>query len=326
MIFVTGGTGLLGRQILSDLLVESSEEICALKRKTSKIPTNLASSKINWIDGDLLDFDVINEAVRNANKIYHCAAMVSYNPRKKTEMIRTNSKSTKLLVDLSLKHNIEKFCFISSIATLGESIGDSLITENIPFDTNAENSAYSLSKYYSELEVWRGIEEGLNAIILNPSIIIGSGDWTKSSSNMFLTVWNELKIYTEGVCGFVYSKDVSKAAINLMNSDVKNENFIVSAENKTFKEIFDAIAANLGKKKPKWKPSKSLAIIFAQFENIKSFLFNTNPLITKETAETAYKRNLYSSGKLINTINFQFTPINKAIEQTAKIFVDDYRR
>ena len=201
--------------------------------------------KVEWIKSDLLNPAVLEDAFIGVEYVYHCAAMVSFKKRDKNQMLKVNIEGTSNVVNLSLDYNIKKLCYVSSTAAIGNTTNGDFITEKIDWQNDVALSKYSISKYFAEMEVWRGSEEGLDVVIVNPSIIIGGGDWNSSSSNLFLKVWNGLRFYTLGVNGFVYINDVVKSMTELMNSDIKNERYLVIAENLTFQTLFNYISEYL---------------------------------------------------------------------------------
>ncbi len=329
MIFVTGGTGLVGSHLLYKL-TKSNDNIIALKQKTSNINNvkyifsiyeknyEKLFNKIRWINGDIRNNLLLNDITKDISTIYHTAAFVSYNKRHKQKIYDINVNGTKNIVNACLQNNINELCYISSISSLGEN-NNNPITEETCWKEN-NNTNYSKSKYLAELEVWRGIAEGLNTIIINPSVILGPGFWNKGSSAIFTTIKNNLKYYTNGSTGFVDVRDVVEILINLKNKKAYNTRFIVSSENINYKDIFIYIAKKLNSKPPKKYATPTLTKIAYNIEHIKSFLLNTNPLITKETAITAHKKLLYSNKKIINFLNFKFIPINDSIDFTSEIF------
>ena len=206
--------------------------------------------KIEWVNADLLNIPELELAFQGVTKVYHCAAWVSFNPKHKENMMQTNIEGTTNIVNLCLAHRIHKLCHISSVASLGCPKDGSSTNENTYWLNSPENSYYSLSKYYSEMEVWRGIEEGLNAVIVCPAIILGPGKREKGSSMIFKQVWKGLFFYTSGTNGFVDVRDVVNVMIQLMKGKIKSERFILCSESIPFKKTFDHIAKALERKNP----------------------------------------------------------------------------
>ena len=332
MIFLTGGTGLVGAHILLKL-TESGQKVKALKRKRSSLTviknifshykkTDLLKS-IEWIEGDLLDLFSLQEGIKGCNTVIHCAAIVSFNPKDFKKVMKINVEGTANIVNICLENNIEKLAYISSIATLNDE-KNQVRTEDSFWKESKSNSQYAKSKYLSEQEVWRGIEEGLNSIIVNPSVILGPGDWTKGSSQMFEKVWKGLKFYSSGSTGYIDVLDVAKCVVKLLEKEIINERFILNAENKKYRDIFDSIAENLNKPKPHIKVSPLIKEIAWRIEWLKSFITNKSPLITKETANTAMKNKSFSNEKIIKTLDYKFIPIEESIKHYSQWFLEEY--
>ena len=332
MIFLTGGTGLVGAHILLKL-TESGQKVKALKRKRSSLTviknifshykkTDLLKS-IEWIEGDLLDLFSLQEGIKGCNTVIHCAAIVSFNPKDFKKVMKINVEGTANIVNICLENNIEKLAYISSIATLNDE-KNQVRTEDSFWKESKSNSQYAKSKYLSEQEVWRGIEEGLNSIIVNPSVILGPGDWTKGSSQMFEKVWKGLKFYSSGSTGYIDVLDVAKCVVKLLEKEIINERFILNAENKKYRDIFDSIAENLNKPKPHIKVSPLIKEIAWRIEWLKSFITNKSPLITKETANTAMKNKSFSNEKIIKALDYKFIPIEESIKHYSQWFLEEY--
>ncbi len=233
MIFVTGASGLLGSHLVQ-ALVQNHQTVSALYR--SSIPRFKGSEKVTWIEGDILDMPNLEEALQNVQFVYHCAAMVSFHPKHKHDLYTTNVEGTANVVNACLNAGVQKLLYVSSVSALGRGTGGAATDENSQWSAE-QSSTYGKTKYLAEMEVWRGIGEGLEAVIVNPSIILGAGEWTKGSSQIFKTVYEEFPWYTEGTTGFVDVADVVTAMILLMNSNITAQRFIVSAENRQYKEF-----------------------------------------------------------------------------------------
>lgn len=312
MIFVTGGTGLLGGYLLKELVAQN-KEVTAIYR--SEIPDEPYAQHINWIKGDILDIVLLEEIMEKAQQVYHCAGYVSFNPRKKHLMMQTNIDGTANVVNAALNTGVKKLVHVSSVSALGRKQEAKEITEETKWSEENNNSSYGRSKYFSELEVWRGIGEGLNAVIVNPVIILGVGDWNESSAALFKNAWNEFPWYTEGVSGFVDAADAAKAMVLLMESDISNERFILSAENWAFKDVFSAMATSFGKKPPHRKVQALMAALLWRLEKIKNFFTGIDPLLTKETADTAKRKVFFNNSKLLKFLpGFSYRPLHETIE------------
>jgi nucleoside-diphosphate-sugar epimerase len=334
MILVTGATGLVGSYLLYDLL-KSEERVRALLHNpdsvnhTRKIFNSLGADgetlirKIEWVEGDVLDYFSLADAMVGVQKVYHCAAIVSFDPRDRDLMMKINVDGTANVVNAALEAGVDKLCHVSSIASLGRTENSDIIDEKSQFRTSSYNSKYSLSKYAGEREVWRGTAEGLKAVIVNPSVILGYSDSEKGSTKMFSTICRNSMFYGTGINGFVDVQDVVRAMIGLMESNVYNERFVVSGGDFSYREIFTLIARGFGKSDPKFAvPGRVLDIVW-RLEWLRSKFSGAKPLITKETARTSKGRFYYSTKKLNYTLNFEFTPIEKTISRTCRLMSED---
>lgn len=328
--FITGSTGLLGAKLVFDLY-EKHYQVYALKRKNTPVDKMVNSLKfytntpqkiidsINWVNGDILDSDILSQHITADMDIYHCAAMVSFNPKNTLELTEVNVNGTAILVNVCVEKKVRKFCHVSSIGALGSSVNGKPIDTDSQWIPNGK-SPYSKSKYYSEMEVWRGIAEGLNSVIVNPAVILGCGDWESSSATFFSRVNKGMNYYTLGTTGFVYVNDVSCSMIQLMESEVSSERFILSEDTYSYKYIFESIAKDLGVKSPQKKATSLHTAIAWRFETFRTFFTKGEPLITKYSHKTAHSYSNYNGKPITQTINFKYTSISKAIEIIAQKF------
>jgi len=325
MILVTGGTGFLGAHLVYRLL-QKEQKIRVLKRESSRFDLihrvfkfyeksfDEYSHRIEWVDGDLLDIFSLEDALDGVSEIYHTAALVSFHRMDHDNMKEVNVKGTANLVNAALTKKISGFCHVSSIAALGRADNNKIIDEENVWKTSDKNSAYAVSKYGSEREVWRGIEEGLKAFIVNPSIIIGPGEMNSGTGKLITTVLNGLKFYTSGINGFVDVRDVVQIMIDLMDMGVWGERFIVSSQNMNYKDIFHTIAKNIGKRPPAFRATKWMGEIAWRIEHLKGLISGNKPLITKETAKTAINSYLYSNEKIKQNLDFEFIPVEQSLK------------
>ncbi len=320
---ITGSGGLLGSYLIRELL-NDGEQIVALYR--SSIPVLLSAeevARVEWVKGDILDLVVLEELMQDCRKVFHCAGIVSFNPSREEELYKINVEGTANVVNAALAAGVEKLVHVSSVASLGRKRNNETVNEKVKWDENANPSVYGKTKYLGELEVWRAISEGLNAVMVNPSIILGVGDWNHGSSATFKNANNEFPWYTEGISGFVYAEDVAKLMVLLMKSDISGERFIVSAENKSYQSVFSEMAMAFGKKAPSRKVSPFLASLVWRIERFKSLFTGSDPLLTKETAETAQQKVYFDNIKVLTALpGFQFTPVSDAIRICCKAYLE----
>lgn len=326
-ILITGGTGLLGSQLVFDLVM-SAEKVRVLKRTTSS--TALLKKKfkqqphlyneIEFVDGDVLDIFSLEDALDGISHVYHCAAMVSFLANDNNLMQQINADGTANVVNACLHKGIKKLCHVSSVAALGRTEKGDVIDENAVWENSNYNTNYAISKYNAEREAWRGIAEGLNTVMVNPTVIIGEGNFKTDSSVLFANVYKGLKFYSEGVNGFVDVRDVSRCMIELMNRDISNERFVISGDNKSYKEVLFTIADKLQVKRPSIKVNAMLAEVAWRTEMLKSFFTGSKPMVTKETARTALNRHYYSSEKIKKALGIDFISLGASIKHWANFF------
>jgi dihydroflavonol-4-reductase len=319
-ILVTGATGLVGSHLIKALL-QCRKNVKALYR--TSIPQFENADKVEWCQADILDISSLEDAMQGAKKIYHCAAIVSFNPKQKKLLHATNIEGTANVVNACLQNDVEKLLYVSSVSAFGRKGVKEIISEQMQWSDETNTSEYGRTKYFAEMEVWRGIGEGLNAVIVNPTIILGAGDWSKSSSAIFKNVYNEFPWYTEGVTGFVDVEDVVKAMISLMESDISGERFILSAANLSYGELFTAIAKTFNKKIPDKRVTPFIAELVWRAEAVKSSLNGHAPLITKETARTAQAKVFFDNSKLLKFLpQFHYT----VMQETIKRIYGEYKK
>ena len=334
MIFVTGGTGLVGSHILLRLAKEGIS-FKALKRETSslQICENVFShyaakdlfAKINWETGDVNDIPSLENAMEDCSRVLHCAGIVSFHPAEAELMRKVNIEGTANVMNVALSKGIKKLGYVSSIAALGRNSTVGIVDEECYFKATKLDSNYALSKYYAEQEVWRASQEGLDVVIVNPSVILGPGDWNKGSSQIFQKIHSGLKLYTTGSTGYVDVIDVANSLVDLLLSSIKNERFIVNGANLKYRDCFDRIAIALGKPKASIKVTPFLKEVAWRLEAIRSFITSKTPLLTKETANSAMTDGAYSTEKIKKEIDFQFTEIETTIQKYANWFLADLK-
>jgi dihydroflavonol-4-reductase len=336
MILVTGGTGLLGSNLIYEL-TSKGEKVRALKRISSKPeivrkvfgyytehPDELFSG-IEWLDGDITNTAEVFAAVKGVKKIYHTAGFVSFNPRDNADILRINVKGTENIVNACLENGIEKLCFVSSTSAIGQGEDGETLNEEMYWTKKGKESIYAASKYQAEMEVWRGINEGLNAVIVNPSIIIGPGDWKRSSLRLFYEIYKGIRFYTEGITGYVDVRDVVKAMILLMNGNFSGERYIVSEGNYSYKKILTMIADSLGKRPPDILATPFMTRIAYLLDGIWSSLIKADRRITKDILTASHRNILFSNDKIRNTTGMEFIPVADSILYTAKYFLRDIK-
>ncbi|SCY39897.1 Nucleoside-diphosphate-sugar epimerase [Nonlabens sp. Hel1_33_55] len=328
MILVTGGTGLVGGHLLYRFR-ESEQIINAIYRTTESIDitrrifdtynTGDAAlvDNINWIHADILDLPSLEQAMEGITQVYHCAAALEADSFE--EMKKVNVTGTQHLVDLSIALNIKKFCYVSSISTLGNPIAKKPINEEDFFNPDAKNTDYAISKYGGEMEVWRASQEGLPVIIVNPGVILGEGAYDKGSGKLFQKTNEKQPFYTSGSSGFVDVRDVVAIMQQLMESDIKGERYILIAENVKFKKLLDLIAEKLEVKKPSIKLRKWMLYSAYLILKIPSWLGITKGL-SRAQIHSLTSKTTYSNDKINTTLGYEFINLKESIERVALDF------
>ncbi len=275
-------------------------------------------SRIDWFPADILDHPALSEALEGISRVYHCVAIVSFDPSERNKVIKDNIESTANIVNLCLDNNLEKLCHVSSVSAIGNRYDGEPASEEDFWKPSKRRHAYSISKFHSEMEVWRGIEEGLNAVIVNPSVILGPGNWKRGSAAFFTRIQKGLKYYTGGMTGFVDVRDVCRCMIGLMESDISGERFIINSENIYYRDLFNMIADALEKPRPSKYASRQLVEAGWRLEWLRSRLTFSKPLLTRETARSGRSISRFSNEKIRKALGCGFFPVRETIGWTAR--------
>ncbi|WP_437920601.1 SDR family NAD(P)-dependent oxidoreductase [Sphingobacterium sp. LRF_L2] len=315
MVLVTGGTGFLGSTLIK-FLVDEGVAVIAIKRAASHIPDILRSSSlVQWFDADVTDYFALADLFSEVKEVYHCAAKISYQKADWDDMLHTNIEGTKHIVNLCLEHGA-RLIHVSSIAAIGPSKANELITEDTKWDEGAYISKYALSKYESEMEVWRGIVEGLDAVIVNPSVIMGLGTGKKASKVIFDMVNRGLKIYPPGTVGIVDVEDVSRIMIALMaQSHISGERFILNSENLTNKSLLERIARLINKPAPTIEAKQAILEIAWRASTCLAWIRGKRPTLTKDAARASAAKWAYSNQKITDTTGYHFKPVDVTLQE-----------
>ena len=323
MILITGGTGFLGAYIIKEL-VEKGHMVRAIRRN-SKLPHYISTdilNKVEWVEGDILDINSLEDAMRDINTVIHSAALVSFIRKERKQMYQVNVEGTANMVNVALEKEVKRFIHISSVAALGRTAGGGHVNEEKKWEESKVNTHYAISKYKAEIEVWRGFAEGLSGVILNPSTILGYGDWNNSSSAIFKKVYEEFSWSTPGLNGFVDVEDVSKVVVLFAENTMTEQRYIVNSDNWTFEKLQQTIADNFNKKRPSQKASLPLMNIAWRLEALKSMVTGHKPLLTKESVRVANSKTHFENDKILKALpEFSFTPLEEAIKKTCSHYL-----
>lgn len=336
MILVTGGTGLVGSHLLYKLL-KTNQKVKAIYRREHKLALvqkvfayysddfEMLYQKIEWINADITDVPSLQIAFKDVDYVYHCAAFVSFEPDQYHHLRKINIEGTANVVNLCLYNQVKKLCYVSSIATIGHHPDQQkLITEDTQWNQEDDNSAYAITKYGAEMEVWRGTQEGVDAVILNPGIIIGPGLWNSGgSSSLIKKIYNGMPYYTKGVTAYVDVADVVRAMVLLMQSPIKNERFIVISENLSFKEFQLQTALALGVKPASKEATSFILGIGWRLDWLNRLVTGKRRRLSRQMTKSARSITKYDATKLKNVLDFEFKPLQLSIKQSCQLFLKD---
>ena len=313
MILVTGANGLLGSYICRKLLSEDLP-FMALKRPHSDLSLlEEVKDDIQWIVGDLDDLETLEDKIKGIKTVIHSAALMSFHSADRSKMTKVNVLGTRNLVNLCLRAGIPELIYISSVAALGRPKNIREIDENTKWQPSGLNSAYGESKYFAELEVWRGQAEGLKTTVVNPSVILGPGDWEKSSAKIFKYVWDERPAYASGKINYVDVRDVADIVVDLHKGDLHGERFIINAGNANYKDVFNIIAKHFNKKPPGIKVSPWMMAPAVSAAKVISWLKREKPALTIESARLSQSDFYFKNDKIIHRLAFQFRSLEDTL-------------
>lgn len=332
MNFVSGGSGLIGVQLIIGLLKRDEHVVAQFRNQDHKLfaekiiknalPNNNLS-KLRWVKGDINDHFFLEDNIEEGAKVFHTAGFVSFDDRKKEMLYKANIEGTAAIANEALLKNSQCFVHVSSTAALDYARDSSV--KNEEFVWNDKNkSAYAMSKYYGELEVHRAGAEGLNYVVVNPAIVLGPGEWNKGSSKLFKNAYQEFPFYTEGVNAFVSSIDVAEIMIQLSKTNIRSERFVLFSEHLDFKSIQNLMANAFQKKVPKYKVNAFMAIIAPIFARIFSFFSGKDAIITRNSSQSSVSKTYFNNEKVINALGYKFTCIENVINESAEVFKNLY--
>lgn len=330
MILVTGGTGIVGSHLLL-LLSKKKQPIVATYRDDTKIAPISAFFKlhkaeesfknIEWKKADITDVFTMEKIFNGIEYVYHCAAFVSFEVHHRNKLTKINTEGTANIVNLSIKNKVKKIAYVSSVSALGEENSDNIITENNPWNNEKNHSYYAYSKYGAELEIWRGTQEGLPAVIINPGLILTPFFWDQSSGEFFRKIEKALPFYPIGQTGFVTAEDVAFTLNALMESSIENERYILVAENITYKNIFGKIATAIQGKKPKLPLKKSLLFVIYFLDKIISFLGIRKSFMSLPLIDSMCSQRIFDGSKITRHLPFKYQNISESVDKIGAAYL-----
>ncbi len=330
MNLVTGATGMLGTHVMLELLTRGKKVKALVRNGANKtlvkevfefyFPNKEYYNQITWVEGDVLDVVSLQEAMQDCSTVYHTAAIVSYHSADRKKMYRINVEGTANVVNASMEMGVQQLCHVSSISALGKSVQGKMLTEDVEWKTSSNNSHYSVTKQLAEMEIWRGIQEGLPAVIVNPGVIIGPGDFSRSSGSMYTKLNEGLNYYPQGGTGVVGAKDCASIMVDLIEKKIFEQRFLLISENMTMKTVFESVSESLGKMKPQKVASNFILQVARTGEWFKEKFTGKKALITREMVRNTSLHVMYSNEKIVLALGRNFEPIHISIKQTGDFF------
>jgi nucleoside-diphosphate-sugar epimerase len=319
-VLVTGGTGFLGAYILKNL-IEKGFTVRATRRSAALpffIPSEILE-KVEWVDADVLDVVSLEDALEGVWAVIHAAAIVSFDRKDRDKMYQVNVEGTANVVNCAVESGVKRLIHVSSVAALGRTSRKEMVTEEKKWEDNSSNTHYAISKHHAEMHVYRGFAEGLEGVVINPSTILGYGNWYQSSCAIFKNAYKGFNWYTKGINGFVGVEDVAEATVQLLESDISQERYILNAENWPFQKLFNTIADNFGKPRPAREATKAMGELAWRMESMKAMLTGSKPLLTRETAKVAQSQTSFDNSALCAALpGFSFTPLETVIANSCE--------
>jgi nucleoside-diphosphate-sugar epimerase len=331
VILVTGATGLLGSHLTAALLMQN-KKVRALYRDKSKLENTkqiLAYysnepekyfAQIEWCEADVTDYFSLQEPFTGITEVYHCAGLVSFDENDSKLLYSINAEGTAHVINTCLEKGIRKFCHVSSVATLQVEANKKYIDEFSVWKTASGNSSYAITKYRGEFEAWRGAAEGMHVLVVNPSVILGSGCWGQSSTKLITQCYKGLPIYTEGITGYVDVRDVVTCMIKLMDENKFGQRYILNSENFSFKEVTHQLQQNFNKPISKIRAGKFLLNIVLAGDTLRRIITNRKPSITKSMIRSAQSKSFYDNAKVCKELNYHFIPVKESLEYVSELY------
>jgi dihydroflavonol-4-reductase len=324
MILVTGATGFVGEQLVAQLLARG-QQVRALYRQHHKIgcqgvlkPDQIA--QVDWVKADLNDYYALEEAMEDVEKVFHTAAFISYDPRQREAMFKTNIQGTAQVVNAALHSGVKRLLYVSSIAALGQAPEPGqTIDETASWKGDKGQSNYAISKFRAENEVWRGMEEGLEVVVVCPSVILGPGLVASGSNQLFRKIKQGMRFYSPGATGFVDVRDVATALCELDAQNIIGRRFVLNAHNLSYQDLFREMAKQLGVPAPSLLPLRWMAEIGWRVNQIIARINGKMPFITRETVRSAYSRKSFGGTAILKVLpNFNYLPLNSTLQAGAE--------
>lgn len=337
MNLITGATGIVGAHVALQLLMQN-KPVVAIKRKDSDLTktkklffyytadAQILFDKIKWVEADINDIFSILDALEGIETVYHCAGFVSFNKKDRKQMYKINAEGTANIVNACLEKNIKALCHVSTIATLQNPDITKNIDESVYWKSSPAASDYAISKYNGEREVWRGIEEGLHAVIVNPGVILSPGFWNQSSGKIIQNCYKATSFYTNGSSGTIDAKDVAACMIELVEKKQFNKRFVLIENNYSFRELFSQIHKQLGRKEPGIEAGKWMLKLARYADAFRALITGKEQILTKETVIAALEKNTFNNQRIKQALNYQFVPLTETTKFICQAYLNDLKK
>jgi nucleoside-diphosphate-sugar epimerase len=313
MVVITGASGLLGLTLV-DHFSKRNIPVTALYRK-SKQSTH---DNVTWVECDVTDINSLTQIFTGASCVVHAAALVSFARKHKDKMFQTNVEGTANVVNACLKAGVKRLIHVSSVAALGKSLNQNIVTEDSPWPGTYTPSNYGLTKYLAELEVYRGEAEGISVAMVNPSIILSSTDLKQSSGQIFQYLKNGGAFYTDGHINYVDARDVAEAVYRLYENSSIRGRYILNSGTISWKFFFEKVSDKLGRKPPYIRVPPHVTLLAAAVEMIRSIIMGSEPIVTRETANLARQYVSYSNEKAVSQLAMVFKELDETLNWCCK--------
>lgn len=319
---VTGATGFLGSELTRQLVAEGAD-VRILRRATSRLDLlgEAVCRRVEHAVGDVTDIDSLHGAMAGVRRVYHAAAFVGFGGRRDRERLRRiNVEGTANVVNTALAAGVERLVHTSSMAAFGRpEDACQPIDETAEWRTSRANTAYAHSKYLAELEVFRGIAEGLDAVLVNPALIFGAGRPGENTTRIAERVRDgKLPVIPAGGTNVVDVVDVAMGHRRAMARGRTSERYFLGSENLTWRAIIDTLADAFGVSPPRWTLPPMPALVAGTLAEAAAFVTGGRPSLTREAARTASRFYRYDHRKAVDELGCSFRPFEETAQRIAQ--------
>lgn len=311
-ILITGITGLVGSEL--SRAFSSLGMIHGLKREGSDLSAlGLQDLSIHWHEGDILDFNSLLEAMEGMDMVIHAAGKVSFLPKDEKSLFEVNQQGTAHVVNAMITAGVPKLVYVSSVAALGQVSDQEEYDETSTWVDGPDQTAYALSKYRAELEVWRGEQEGLQVLVVNPAVVLGKFAYTRSSGALYQAVLNGLPFFPTGNLNYIDVRDVAVITRALVEKGAWGQRFVLSKESIPYQTFFQLAAQAFGRSVP--KRSLPNGLISWGFPILKTlaWVIGKNFPMTASVARNAQRKTRYNNQKVERYLQFRYRELQDTL-------------